>query len=805
MHPYLVKNCLSKKEPRMLKNYLTIALRNIVRNKLFSTVNFLGLAFGIASTLLILLWINDELEVDKYHEKGSRIYRVMENQKYTDGRQYTFSSTPGPMAPFIKTKYPEIEKAARFTWGVNGLFRVDEISFYENGRYTDPDFLDIFTLDFVAGDKATALANKSGIVISEKIAKKYFGDKDPLGKTINMNMQQDFQVTGVFKDISKRSSIQFEYLLPFEVFWDENKSWLDQWGNNNIRTYLLLTPTADATAFSEKFKDEVKSHEKDTNVELFIQPYEEYYLYGNFENGVQSGGRIEYVRIFFIVAVFVLAIACINFMNLATAQASKRAKEVGLRKVIGAVPRQLFKQFMGESFLTVCLSGALGLMLALLVLPLFNEMTGKEMSLSVLDYKITLLFAGILLITSVLAGSYPAIFISEFKPVQVLKGQMKSGRSASLFRKVLVVVQFSLSIILIISTIVVFRQMNFMQNRDIGFVRDNLFYVWMDGDMNSKFETVRNRLLSEPGIETVTASGQLPIEIGNSTMGLQWEGKSADDRILFTNLNVDYEFIQTMKMEMAEGRPFDRSIISDSTAYIVNERAAEKFGFKDGITAGQDLTMWERKGKIVGVVKDFNFGSLHNQIEPLVMRIPPQGDTFGCLLVRVKEGETEQALKSVEKLWKEYAANYPFKYSFLNQDWEAFYKAEGQRGQIFNTLSVLSIFISCLGLFGLSAFSAERKTKELGVRKVLGASVPGLVRLMGKEFTVLVLIGAAVGCPVGWYFMDQWLKAYAFHIDVGWITLVVATVTCLAVSVVTVAYHSLKVSLSNPADSLRYE
>jgi len=787
----------------MIKSYFLIAIRNIFRNKLFSTVNIMGLAFGMASALLIFLWIGDELNVDQYHANVDRIYRVMENQRYTDGKIFTFAATPGPMAPFIKEKFPEIEKASRFTWGENNLFQYGENSFYEEGRFVDSDFTAIFSLDFIAGDKASALNDKSSIVISQKMALKYFGTEDPLGKVLLMGKKDNFTVTGVYKDIAPQSSIRFEYLLPFQYFWDQNKSWLDAWGNNNIRTYLLLQEGTDPVAFGRKLKFEIKEHDKESNTELFIQPYGDVYLHGDFENGKLSGGRIEYVRIFFIVAIFVLLIACINFMNLSTAQASKRAKEVGLRKVIGAVPRQLFNQFMGESFLTVTFSGILAVGITFLMVPLFNEVTGKVMSFNLFDYRILSILLAVIVITSFIAGSYPAIFISEFKPVQVLKGQLKSGKSAGIFRKTLVVVQFSLSIILIISTIVVFRQMSFMQNRDIGFVREDVFSLWMEGEVAPNFETFRNRLLTQPGIESVTMSTQSPINIGNSTIGVNWEGKNPDERILFTNMDVDYEFVQSMKMQMKEGRPFDRSVVSDTTNYIVNEKAAAKFGFK-GEVAGQDLTMWNRKGKIVGVVKDFNFGSLHTAIEPLIMRLP-QKIEYGTLLIRSKPNESAQALKSTEVLWKEYATGYPFKYSFLDQDWEEFYKAEGQRGQVFNILAVLSIFISCLGLFGLSAFSAERKTKELGVRKVLGASIPGLVQLMGKEFAVLVIIAGVIGCPLGWYVMNEWLIGYAFHVEVGWITLLISTIACLTVSLLTVAYHSIRVSMVNPAQSLKYE
>jgi ABC-type antimicrobial peptide transport system permease subunit len=786
----------------MIKSYLQIALRNIVRSKLFSLVNILGLMFGMASALLIFLWVNDELGVNKFHSKIDRIYRVMENQTYSGGKMFTFTATPGPMAPFIKDKYPEIELATRWTWPSDPLLQYKDKSFKDQGRWVDPDFLLMFDFPLVQGDNTKALADRNSIVLTEKFAKKMFGDEDPMGKLIVMDTRDTYQVSGIMKDIPANSSLTFDYLLPFATFFEQNKRWIDSWGNNNISTFILLKEGTNATAFGEKFADEVKQHNEQSNVKLFIQPFGEAYLYGQFTNGKQDGGRIDYVRIFFVVAVFVLIIACINFMNLSTAQASKRAKEVGLRKVIGALPQQLFRQFMGESSIMVTVAALLSLLLVLLVLPGFNELTGKQLSLSLLDVKIAAIFVALIVFTSLLAGAYPAIFISDFKPVQVLKGQLKSGKRAAVFRKTLVVVQFALSMFLIVSTIVVYRQMDFMQNRDIGFVRDNVLYSWMQGDMGSKYETIRTRLLQSPGIESVSMAGQLPIEIGNSTGGVNWEGKDPDLNVLFAELDVDFDFIQTMNMTMVEGRPFNREIISDTVGYIVNETGAEKIGFEDG-TANKELTMWGRKGKIVGVVKDFNFGSLHAPIEPMIMRVGKRAE--GCILIRTKEGQSGDALAALEKIWKEYAPAYPFQYSFLNQDWEGFYKAEGQRGKIFNSLAGLSIFISCLGLFGLSAFSAERRIKELGIRKVMGASVPGLLRLMAKEFTVLVLIAAVVGCPLAYYFMSLWLQNYAYHVDVGWYTLVIATLLCLSVSLATILYHSLKATMANPAISLRYE
>lgn len=786
----------------MVRNYLLIAFRSLFRNKLFSLVNILGLALGIGSSLLIFLWVNDELQFDHFHQNIDRIFRVMENQHYSDGKIYTFSATPAPMAPYIKQKFPEIEKAARFTWSVRNLIQYGEKSFDEQGHYVDPDFLEMFDFKLVDGDASTALESKNNIVITRSLAEKFFNGEDPMGKVLILNTKNAFTVSGVIDVLPVNSSIRFDYLLPFQFFWDENESWLNEWGNNNIRTFVMLSEGADKDAFSAKLKHEIKEHNKETSVELFIQPYGESYLYGAFENGVQSGGRIEYVRIFFIVALFVLFIACINFTNLATAQASKRAREVGLRKAIGAAPRQLFRQFMGESFLMVVISSAIAILLCIAMIPVFNGISGKELSVDVLSGRFMVMYAAIVLVTGFVAGAYPAFFLSEFRPAQVLKGQLKHGRKGSFLRKSLVIVQFSLSIILIISTIVVFRQMRFMQNKDIGFKRENVFYMWMDGDVKPKYETIRKRLLDEPGVVNVSASSQIPIDIGNSTSNVQWEGKDPDESILFSELGVDGNFIQCMGMEMVEGRAFDPLRAADSAAYLVNQKAAEKFGFADG-TAGKELTFGGRKGMIVGVVKDFNFGSLHDPIDPLIMYLRP--DLVNCMLVRANPNQLESALSGTEKLWKEYAPGYPLNYSFLEQDWENFYSSESQRGQVFNALATLSIFISCLGLFGLSAFSAESRTKELGIRKALGATVPGLVRLMSREFTTLVLVAACFGCPLGWYLMSQWLQGYAYHIDIDVVSVVSAAVLCFIVALTTVAYHSIKVATGDPVKALRYE
>lgn len=803
MQPFQDGEVYGFKTRVMLKNYLLVALRNIFRNKAFSLINVAGLAFGISCSLIIFLWVRDELNTDGFHVNNDRLYKVMENQTYAGGQIYTFSSTPGPMAPVLKDEFPEIEMATRITWQNRKLFKSGEKSFFEEGRFVDQDFVLMHTFPLAKGDINSCLKDAHSIVISKAMAKKFFGDEDPIGKPLIMDADESFSVTGVLQDIPTTSSMQFDFLIPFEWFFQKNKQWIDQWGNNNVRTNILLRKNANPTVLAQKLKHEINKHtEESKNVELFIQPLKDSYLYGNFENGKQAGGRIEYVRIFFIVAVLVLIIASINFMNLTTAQATKRAKEVGLRKTVGAVKTQLAFQFLSESMLMVLFSSVLGVVMVYLLLPVFNEIAGKQLSIFPFTGEPLVILLTVVFFTGLVSGSYPALYISAFNPASVLKGQMKSGARATLFRKVLVVTQFIVSIVLIIGTLVVSGQMDFIKNKDIGLDRKNLAYMYMKGDMQKHGDAIRDELMKDPSIEVASLSSANPIDFGNSTSGLVWEGKTPDQKILFSNFSVDYNFIQSLGMTMKMGRSFQQGITTDTSNFIINEATAKAMGFENPID--QPLTLWEkRKGKIIGVVKDFHFQSVHAKVDPLFMLYDPSW--FEVIFVRYKDGQLSNALKAMEKINKQYAAAYPFESNLLNDDWDNLYKTEDRFGKLFNYFSTLSIIISCLGLFGLSAYSAAQRTKELGVRKVMGASVVGLIRLMAKEFTLLVLVAALVGCPLGWYTMHWWLKSYAYHIDISVFTLVIAALICLAVSILTVSYHSAKAAMINPVKSLRYE
>jgi putative ABC transport system permease protein len=787
----------------MIKSYLLVTLRNLVRNKAFSFINIAGLAFGISCSLIIFLWVRDELNTDGFHKKKDRLYRVMENQTYSGGQMYTFSSTPGPMGPVLKDRFPEIELSTRITWPERRLFQFGEKSFYEEGRFVDQDFILMHSFPLIKGDINSCLKDNHSIVISKAMAKKFFGESDPTGKVFTMDNGDSFSVTGILDEIPGTSSQQFEFLIPFEWFFQKNKDWIGQWGNNNIRTNILLKEKADPKLLAEKLKHEINNHTSDSkNIALFIQPLTDAYLYGKFENGKQAGGRIEYVRIFFVVALLVLVIASINFMNLTTAQSAKRAKEVGLRKTVGAIRSQLTFQFLAESMVMVIFSSMLAVAITYLMLPFFNDIAGKKLSLDLLETQPLIILIFVIVFTGLVSGSYPALYISGFNPATVLKGQMKSGTGASRFRKILVVTQFSLSIILIISTLVVFKQLSFIKSKDIGMERKNVVYMWMNGDMKKHGDAIREELMSDPSVEVASLSSANPIDFGNSTSGLEWEGKDPNQKILFSNFSVDYNFIQSLGMNMKSGRSFKHEFSTDTANFIVNEAAAKVMGFENPVD--KPLTLWKnRRGKIIGMVKDFHFQDVHTKVEPLFMLYDP--DWFNVIFVRYRGGQLSGALKAMEKINKRYAAAYPFESNLLDQDWDNLYKTEDRFGKLFNYFSALSVIISCLGLFGLSAFSAEQRTKELGVRKVMGASVPGLMQLMAKEFALLVLIATLIGCPLGWFAMNWWLKTYAYHVEVGTLTLIVAAMLCLFISMLTVSYHSAKAAMIDPVKSLRYE
>ncbi len=795
----------------MLRNYVKIAWRNLLKNKTFSFINILGLSLGMGCSLVILLWVQDEVGKDRFHQADSRLYRVMENQQYT-GAVNTYASTPGILAENIVKDLPEIQLASQMLWEESLLFTVGNTFDKEKGRYVQGDFLRMFSFPLAKGNAKTALKRPDGLVISQKMADKYFKGQDPMGKTVRIENKDDVIVTGVLADVPEASSLKFDYLLNYDR-WQKTNEWSKDWGNNGPRCYVMLAPNASIDKVNAKIKNYVKTKNKASNVELFLQNYGESYLYSNWESGRQNGGRIEYVKIFSLVAIFILVIACINFMNLATARSVKRAKEVGVRKVVGAYRGSLMGQFIGESMLITVLSLILAVVLVFLLLPVFNTLTEKHLALNFANPAFVFLLLGLTLLTGLLAGSYPALFMSSLNPVVVLKGVLKFKSSATYFRKGLVVFQFGLSIMLILGMIVVYRQLEFIQTKNLGYERENLLYMPLEGDLQKNFPAFRQELEKQPGVKSVTCAQSDPLEVGSSTQGVHWPGKDTTQVILFSQNAVSYQYISTMGIKLLDGRDFSMAYSTDTSNYLINEAAARKMGYLDpktGSPVGKEMTMWDRKGKIVGLMKDFHHNSLHTAIDPLILHLQRgrnDGSTnhWGNVLVRTEAGQTKAALAAMEAVFKQFNPNFPFKYFFTDQEFANSYKAENTVSKLSNYFAFLAIFISCLGLFGLAAFTAEQRTKEIGIRKVLGASVGNLVGMLSKEFVQLVLIAALIALPLAWYFLRNWLEKYPYRISFEWWYFVVAIVAALLIALLTISFQSIRAALMNPVKSLKTE
>jgi len=690
-------------------------------------------------------------------------------------------------------------------WEEEPLFTVDNTYDKEKGRFVEKDFLRMFSFKLTKGDPATALARPDAVVISKKLADKYFKGQDPVGKMIRIDNTDNVIVTGVLAEIPKSSSLTFDFLMSFEQ-WRKKNDWAKDWGNNGPRCYVMLAPNTSLDKVNAKIKNYIKTKNKDSNVELFLQNYGESYLYSDWENGKQNGGRIEYVKIFSIVGIIILIIACINFMNLATARSLRRAREIGVRKVVGAGKGQLIGQFIGEalfvSFLAICIS----LLIVFLLLPAFNTLTEKHLSIDLTDPSFLLILIGLVLVTGFISGSYPALFMSSLKPIVVLKGLLKFRPGATYFRKALVVFQFALSIILILGMIVIYRQIDFIHNKNLGFAKEDLLYIPLEGDLQKTYPTFKDQLLRQPGIKSVTSAQSNPLEVGSSTSGVRWPGKDTTKLILFSSNPVTYDYIKTMGIQLVSGRDFSTDYGLDTMNYLVNEAAAKKIGYKDPV--GKELTMWGDKGMIVGLMKDYHHNSLHVPIEPLILRLHKMswgGTYWGNIIVRTEKGKTKEAIANMEKLYKQFNPGFPFKYYFTDDEIANRYKAEYTVSKLSRYFAFLAIFISCLGLFGLVTFTAEQKTKEIGIRKVLGASVTGIVGMLSKDFLTLVIIAAVIAFPVAWWAMHRWLNDFAYRVNIGWWVFVVAGIVALLIALLTISFQSIKAAVANPVKSLRTE
>jgi predicted permease len=789
----------------MFTNYLKAYLRNLWKNRTYTFLNIIGLAVGITCSTLIFLWIEDEFNWDHAFAKKKYLYRVEDNQTY-DGNTYTFEATPGPLAPGIKADISGIANTTHLTWTDQALFSLEDKPIYQPGNYCDPSFLSMFNLEFTEGNPATALNDIHSLVISREMATAFFGAGEPLGKTLRMNNGENYTVTGVFEDLPKNTSFRFHWLANYEAFLQRNQ-WLQQWGSNGIMTFVELKPNADLSAINKVLYNYVQDKSPGAAMRGFLFPMSQWRLYSSFKNGKQdpSNGRIQYVRIFTLIAWIILVIACINFMNLATASSERRAREVGVRKVLGAGKSKLVGQFIGESVLMSFLAVIVSTGLTALLLPAFNTLVEKQLVFGLLNPVHILGLLSIGLLCGLLAGSYPSFYLSSFNPVNVLKGlKLKDANGAVFIRRGLVILQFATSIVFIITTIIIYQQLQYVQHRDLGYEKQGLMYMRLQGKMNEHFGAIRNDLIHTGFISDATVSSNAVLQLGSNTGDFDWTGKDPKKQVLITVESAGPHYLATMGMTLAAGRDFHEIVSQDSTNVIINETLAHIIS--KGNAVGSLITRNDGKEKyrVVGVIKDFVYNDMYQSAAPLIL-FSDTSNTF-VMSVRLKaNADVPKTLAATEKVLKTHNPGYPFEYKFVNDEFENQFKTETLTGKLSGVFAALAIFISCLGLFGLAGFAAERRTKEIGVRKVLGASVAGLTGLLSKDFLLLVVLSCLIAFPVAWWIMHNWLDGYAYRTGISWVIFVLAGVGALAIALLTVSFITIRAALANPIKSLRTE
>lgn len=788
----------------MIKNYFKTAWRNLVRNKAFSAINISGLALGMACSLLILLWVQDERSADGFHANSKQLFQVYERQ-YANGTVGASYITQGLLAEELKKQVPEIQYASSLDWNMPYTLEAGNKINKMEGNYAGADFFSMFSYRLLQGTPQTALNTPEAIAISRNAATYFFGSPEKaIGQTIRYENRTDLRVTAVFENIPANSSVRFDFLRSWQAYVKEN-DWVNNWSNFNPSTFIQLRADANPVTTASKIKDFIHRYipaSGNVRYELGLQPYSKKYLHANFSNGQPAGGRIEYVRLLTLVAVFILLIACINFMNLATARSGKRAKEVGVRKVVGAFRSTLIGQFIGEAMLVTAFAVIIAVVLTSMLLPAFNALTGKELLLPLTQPAFWGALLALLSMTGLVAGSYPALFLSSLNPIRILKGSLKFSPGAAFFRKGLVVLQFALSTILMVGMIVIYRRMEYAQTKNLGYDRENLVYIPLEGDLVKNYSVFKDEAGKLPGMLNITKMRETPTVIAHHFGDLNWPGKDPNLVTSIADAVVGYDFVKTMNLQLAEGHDFTQGVATDSTGFLVNEMAVQKMGLKDPV--GQTITWGERKGAIIGVLKDFHFSSMHQAIEPLIIRLNER-QPWGTILVRIKAGNTQQTLAGLEKLCHSLNPKFPFTYQFADLEYDKLYKSEQVISKLSNYFAFLAIFISCLGLFGLAAFTAEQRTKEIGVRKVLGASVPDIILLLSVNFLKPVAIAILVAFPISRYLMNRWLQDFAYKVDIEWWIFVLTGLLTIGIALLTVSFQSIKAAFTNPVKSLRSE
>ncbi len=802
----------------MFKNYLKIALRNLLKQRGYTFINITGLAIGFAACLLILLYVLDELSFDRFHEKADRIYRTNFHGRMA-GNEVTAATSPVPMAAILVAEYPEVIMATRIKPAPGTvLISRDEKKFNEPQVYfADSTFFEVFTFPLIAGNPETALREPFSVVITENMARKYFGQENPVGKILLFDNRQSYKVTGIARNVPRQSHFHFDFLVSFNS-WHMSQS--TSWTSNYLYTYFFLQENYSAERLADKFPAMVKKYvgpqmaeglgmdyDKFTAsggiYEYAVQPLSEIHLHSHLTGELEPNSDMNYIIIFSLVAVFILLLACINFMNLATARSASRAKEIGLRKVVGSSRRQLIWQFLIESCLVSGIALLLAMVLIEIFLPAFNRLSGKQVATAFAGgWTIVPVLIGMAAFVGMLAGSYPAFYLAAFRPIAVLQsGKSPGSKSHALLRKILVVSQFAISIVLMVGTFVVNSQLQYIRARQLGFDKEHVLLIQRADALGRRLPAFEDELKQQADILSVTATFHLPgREVAQSVY--HREGAGSKKGYIMANLNVGYNFIETLRMELVAGRSFSRAHSTDSAAFIINEAAARKLGWQNPL--GKILiNPGILKGPVIGVVKDFHFASLHDEIQPAVLNLNQGRQKF--VAVRFAPVRIETTIKFLRNQWQQYLPEQPFEYSLLDEDFSKLYRVDQRTGKISATFSAISIFIACLGLFGLASFSSQQRTKEIGVRKVLGASVANVTTLLAKDFIRLVLLANVIGWPVAWYAMNQWLQNFAYRIDIGWWIFALAGGLALLIALLTVSTQAIRAALANPVESLRYE
>ncbi len=793
----------------MLQNYIKIAWRNLVNNKVYSFINIMGLAIGIAVATLIGLWINDELNFNKSFSNYPKLGQMRMYQTF-NGIRGPQTAIPLPLGKELKN-YTDFKEVAMASWNFEHIVASGENKFTKKGMYVEPNFTKMFSLEMVKGTQ-NGLTDINVIMLSESLSKSLFGETDPIGKIIKLDNKTDLSVTGVFKDFPKNSEYNEVTLFLSWGYYLIDQEWVnvsaDLWDNNSWQCFVELGEGAGFEQSSIKVKDIVLNKiPKDMNTlqpELFVYPMSKWRLYSDVKDGKYEGGIITFVWLFGIIGLFVLLLACINFMNLSTARSEKRAKEVGIRKSVGSFKGQLISQFLSESILTVSLAFMMSIALVLLSISWFNELASKQMALPYADANYWLISCGFVLFTGLLAGSYPALYLSSFDPVSVLKGTFRVGKFASIPRKVLVVIQFTVSVTLIIGTIIVYRQILYAKDRDAGYDRNGLMYVMLNTPelRNLNYETFRNDLLNTGVVDEVSKSFSPVTMAWSNTVGYEWEGKEPNTKPLFCNVGTSHNYGKTIGLQISQGRDFSNAFKTDSSALIINEAAAKVIGFKDPVGKFVNSLNHGRQMQIVGVAKNMIMDSPFNPVRPTIFYLDP--DNANVFNIKLnKSTNTTSAVEKVGEIFKKFNPGSPFDYKFVDEEYDQKFVNEERIGKLATFFAILAIFISCLGLFGLASFVAEQRTKEIGVRKILGASVFNLWSLLSRDFAVLVLISSLMAIPISFYYLNDWLQNYDYHTEISWWIFIVAILGALSITLLTVSYEAVKAALMNPVKSLK--